>query len=145
MILGRLTQLPTLQPVHRLVVLVLVACSFACCCQQRAIGGLLGLGEAPRADACCESCHAEDEPSDDTPREQRHPEGRCLNACCTKADFKNPPFTVACDQIGEPRADVVVPRDMLRAAHAMRAPRVEDDVGEPPPWLLLLASARLRI
>jgi hypothetical protein len=148
----------TAHPLHpslqRLVVLALVACSFVCCCQQWAFGDGIGLDE-PAVRSCCSACCAGDDaaPATDGARPSRgkssddrgHPAGKCLGACCTKADFKPPHFTVAADDIGVPIADIVAAVEPATGALA-GAPRADEgESGAPPPRLRLLISARLRI
>jgi hypothetical protein len=155
MSLARSFQLLPDRLMHRLLVAMLVACSFACCCQQRTLGALFASEvSTPTAAGCCGGCCAgagvSDGPAEDPSREspsqrERHPVGRCDNACCTKAEFKTPQFTVGCDEIGAPIKCTLVVRDAPTGDRPNEAVRLEDDVGEPPPWLLLLVSARLRI
>jgi hypothetical protein len=134
---------------------MLVACSFACCCQQRTLGALFSSeASTPAAAGCCGDCCARAGVSDDRAEDrsrhspsqrERHPVSRCDGACCTKADFKAPQFTVGCDEIGAPITGMLVVCDAPTGDRGNEAVRLEDDVGEPPPWLLLLVSARLRI
>ncbi|MEY3141960.1 MAG: hypothetical protein RLY21_453 [Planctomycetota bacterium] len=140
---------------HRVLVAMLLACSFACCCQQRTLAALVsGDDPAPVAAGCCDGCCAretdadgatDDRTSQSPSERERHPVGRCENACCTKADFKAPQFTVGSDEIGAPLDSILIAREAPADVHATRATRLDDDVGEPPPWILLLVSARLRI
>lgn len=151
---------------HRVLVTMLVACSFACCCQQRTLAALFSSEDAaPAATGCCDGCcarqNASDERADGNPGDrtsrspaererhpaerERHPVGRCDSACCTKADIKTPQFTLGCDEIGATLGCVLVLLDAPADDRANDAIRLDDDVGEPPPWLRLLVSARLRI
>jgi hypothetical protein len=140
---------------HRLVVLALVACSFACCGRQGTAAAAESAADEPAHRPCCAACLAHDSSSReadnaDSPRHgdddgRRHSEGRCLGACCTKADFKPPHFMLACDLVGAPIPAIAVRGSSPTDPLARRAVRLDEDVGEPPPWRLLLVSARLRI
>jgi hypothetical protein len=149
MFAGRMPQLL----MHRFMAAVLVACSLACCCPDRSFTALLA-GEAAVADSgCCGGCcigapdnGSPDDGARDTDDEPRPHDGRCLGDCCNKADFKAPPFRIACDRVGAPLPEPLVSRDMVAASGPVLEPtRIDDDIGEPPPWRLLLVSARLRI
>jgi hypothetical protein len=142
---------PSLQ---RLVVLALVACSFVCCCQQWAFGAGVDHDERD-VRSCCGACRVDDDaaPATDEAQPSRgkssddrgHPARKCLGACCTKADFKPPHFTVAADDIGAPIADIVAAVEPVTDA-LEGAPRADEgESGAPPPRLRLLISARLRI
>lgn len=139
---------------HRGVVAMLVVCSFACCCRERAIGAIVsGNGAAVASAGCCDGCcgratevsDGDGRREDHEPRDRgHHPVGRCDNGCCTKADLKTPQFEVGCDRVGAPLDSIVTVCDAPRD-HAGVATRLDDDVGEPPPWLRLIVTARLRI
>lgn len=140
---------------HRFVAAVLVACSFCCCCPERSLTALLSVDAAVADAGCCGGCcigapRNGDGDGDgggrDTDDEPRPHDGSCLGDCCNKADFKAPPFRLACDRIGAPLPEPLVSRDMVAAGGPVLEPtRIDDDIGEPPPWRLLLVSARLRI
>lgn len=139
----------------RLVALMLVACSFACCCPERSLTTLFAATATPTGAHCCGGCcDANDDSSvsglgqtdsSDTDGERAPHDGRCVGDCCNKADFKAPPFRVACDEIGAPLPEPVLSPDACAAAPVVATARVDDDIGEPPPWRLLIVSARLRI
>jgi|GEM_PF-1982014 hypothetical protein len=140
---------------QRLAALVLVACSFACCCPERSLTALFAADDAPTEARCCGGCcggndaapgvdGGRTEPSD-TDGERVPHDGRCLGDCCNKADFKAPPFKVACDEVGAPLPEPLLSPDAVAAEPTVAAFRVDDDIGEPPPWRLLIVSARLRI
>lgn len=136
---------PTHHLVNRLMAWLLVACCFACCCPGRSPSALFASEPARVAGGCCDGCHASGE-TDEPQREQPgHPPGRCLSDCCNKADFKAPAFKIACDEIGAPLPEPLAARDAIAARPAIETPPPDDDIGEPPPWRLLIVSARLRI
>ncbi|MBI1302646.1 MAG: hypothetical protein GC172_02505 [Phycisphaera sp.] len=137
---------------HRVIVATLVLCGLACCCRDRALAAWWTTDAVPAQHACCGGCAegsaeapACDDPPADSERNQSHPPGACRSSCCTKAGLHTPSFEVAHDRIGTPLVCVVVTTTRSTAPRANEAARVDEDVGEPPPWRRLLDSARLRV
>jgi hypothetical protein len=137
---------------HQAIVAALVLCGFACCCRDRALAAWWAAGAPPAPHACCGGCSEDpakasargDAPADGE-QDQSHAPEACRSSCCTKAGFHTPAFEVAPDRIGRPLACIVVAMKRSTAPCANDAARVDEDVGEPPPWRRLLDSARLRV
>jgi len=137
---------------HQVVVAALVLCGFACCCRDRALAAWWTADAATLQHACCGGCSEDPaeasvrgDPPADGERTHRHPDGVCRSSCCTKSGSHAPAFEVALDRIGQPLAGDRVMTVGSKTLDTTRAVRVDDDVGEPPPWRRLLDSARLRV
>ena len=157
--------------IRRVLVCALAAWMALCCCEKRLLAEQFGAGHdaaaASAASACCccadRACGDADDATrpadgreDDPGDHESHPRN-CADGCCQKAAPHVTGFVPATDTVGAPLPDALLatePRAASTAASttassaagpSARGPRSGESPGEPPPWLALLISARLRI
>jgi hypothetical protein len=153
--------------IRRVLVCALAAWMALCCCEKRLLAEQFSAGHeaaaASAAPACC--CCAEracgdaddatrpaDGREDDPGDHENHPR-HCADGCCQKAAPHVASFRPATDAVGAPLPDALLATEpraasttaSSAAAPSARGPRSGESPGEPPPWLALLISARLRI
>ncbi|MFM7050909.1 MAG: hypothetical protein ACKOYN_02075 [Planctomycetota bacterium] len=134
-------------------VAALAAWILLCCCERRIYAdtllGALGAGlarcaEADRpAPACCSHCASEEGggPNGDPDHPPELP--CCGNGCCDKAAAPAVDFVIAIDTVGV-AVEFATPIGAMAPAPD-RARGVRDGHCRPPPWRVLIETARLRI
>lgn len=145
--------------IRRLVTTALAAWVVLCCCERRIYAEVLLGVDAQGCAAqgccvaevapppCCAHCAAEsDGPEEAAPCEDEPPtDGSCCSdGCCDKSAAPASTFTVALDAIGAPLPTTLelVPTSETAASAPAHGDR---DRCRPPPWRVLIDSARLRI
>ena len=138
--------------IRRVLVCAFAAWMALCCCEKRLLAEQFGgTDAAPTASACCccdggggdrgssaGGCDdARDRDDSDHPR-------NCSDGCCQKAAPQVDCFTPDIDLIGAPLPAALQIDGHATPCHAPTA-RVGESPGEPPPWIALVISARLRI
>ena len=145
--------------IRRVLVCAFAAWMALCCCEKRLLAEQLGGREAAStASACCcggssagdcddarDGAAGQNEgiPAQDDRDDSDHPRN-CSDGCCQKAAPQVECFTPDIDLIGAPLLAALQVDGHATPCHAPTA-RVGESPGEPPPWIALVISARLRI
>ena len=154
--------------IRRVLVCAFAAWMALCCCEKRLLAEQFsGRDTAPAASACCccggdrgsgagdcddardgaagqnEVGQDEGTPAQHDRDDSDHPRN-CSDGCCQKAAPQVECFTPDTDLIGAPLLAALQVDGHATPCHAPTA-RVGESPGEPPPWIALVISARLRI
>lgn len=151
--------MPTSAAVRRLATIALAAWVVLCCCERRIYAEVLLGFEAHGCSSqgccaadtapppCCAHCASErDDSRQPSPCDDHEPtDGSCCSeGCCDKSAAPVCAFTPAIDAIGAPLPTTLEPGAACEPAPCAPA----DDDGDrcrPPPWRVLIDTARLRI
>lgn len=138
-----------------LLVVALAAWTTLCCCERRALADAIFGSPASGATSsttpegcesrCCGDCSSADRMDEtDEPADAPHERGCCDDGCCLKATTPPTHLELVADPVGRE-----IPSDgwtlAPQARETARAAPFGDDEVRPPPWRILVVSARLRI
>jgi hypothetical protein len=138
--------------IHRIFIFTLAGWMLLCCCDKKLLASAIA-DEPGSARACCQDTCCKQSPSSDDSRpadqgQREAPARRCTDGCCNKICCVSAPFEVDVDTIGTLPLFAMLPKigvDSVAAAVEVARSRFNRSDGEPPPRLVLILSARIRI
>ncbi len=138
--------------IHRIFIFTLAGWMLLCCCDKKLLASAIANEPATARSCCQDSCCKQTSGSDDARASDQGrreaPARRCTDGCCNKICFVSLPFEVDVDKIGTLPLFAMFPEigvDSVAAAVEVARSRFNRSDGEPPPRLVLILSARIRI